>query len=221
MEGTAKVVYKLPAPVEAVESIMMAKYAQLAQNFANDSKTVERIRYVSQWLTDTNKSHSLLLMGRVGNGKTTMLQCVVRTCEALRMYGESKKGEFWRLTSNLPENVTQRSQLKQYQAWANMRKPAVYSANQFIEAWSGGKYLGADILCIDDLGSEPVSVKVYGTDRTPLADVICDRYDRGLPTIICTNLNDDEICQIYGKRIADRLRDYNSLVYEELSYRGK
>lgn len=63
-------------------------------------------------------------------------------------------------------------------------------------------YQDAEILMIDDLGSEPLYKKV--TVET-LFSVINDRMSRGLPTAISTNLTPADIFDRYGERLASRL----------------
>lgn len=77
-------------------------------------------------------------------------------------------------------------------------------------------------LVIDDLGTEPVFVKNYGNDTTPLVELLTDRYDNMLFTIITTNLNLKEIVERYGERIADRLNEMCSIIEfdeKQTSYR--
>lgn len=75
-------------------------------------------------------------------------------------------------------------------------------------------------LIIDEMGLEPATAKIYGTEVTPIADVLAHRYNEMLPTIITTNLNDDAIRAKYGVRIADRLREIcGRLVYRNASFR--
>lgn len=66
-------------------------------------------------------------------------------------------------------------------------------------------------LCIDDLGTE-VEGKHYGKDRNVLGDIILNRYDAGLTTHITTNATADEIREVYGARVADRLRQMINII---------
>ena len=88
----------------------------------------------------------------------------------------------------------------------------------------------AECLIIDDLGTEPTTLKNYGNEDMPLSELLTERYERRLFTIITTNLtinrvdgkNVDEIETIYGVRIADRLREMcNTISYNpgQKSYR--
>lgn len=78
------------------------------------------------------------------------------------------------------------------------------------------------VLIIDDLGTEPATAKVYGTEQTPIAEIINHRYEAMLTTIITTNLNDEAIAKRYGERTIDRLREMcEKLTFTGASYRTK
>lgn len=66
--------------------------------------------------------------------------------------------------------------------------------------------LRAKYLFLDELGSEPERCQSYGTDYTPVQNLISYRYDRKLPTVVTTNLADDKILDRYGPRRMDRIR---------------
>lgn len=64
--------------------------------------------------------------------------------------------------------------------------------------------------CFDDLGTEPVVTKYYGTDKSVMTEVILNRYDQGIPftqTHVTTNLSAPQIKERYGSRAADRMRE--------------
>ncbi len=65
-------------------------------------------------------------------------------------------------------------------------------------------YSDAEILMIDDLGSEPLYQKI--TVETLFA-IINDRLGRNLPTVFSTNLSPQELRERYGVRLASRLLD--------------
>ena len=58
------------------------------------------------------------------------------------------------------------------------------------------------LLVLDDLGAEDSSP----WDIAKLDAIICERYNRAKPTIITTNMNNEEIKAAYNDRIYDRLR---------------
>ena len=76
------------------------------------------------------------------------------------------------------------------------------------------------LLLIDELGREQIERKDYGNVSEPLVDLICYREDRGLPTLLVTNLTDRQLEEKYGKYVYDRLRgSYSRVYYEGRSYR--
>ena len=71
-----------------------------------------------------------------------------------------------------------------------------------------------------ELGSEPERCQSYGTDYTPVQNLISYRYDRKLPTIVTTNLADDKILDRYGPRMMDRINEMFSILrFKGDSYR--
>ena len=77
------------------------------------------------------------------------------------------------------------------------------------------------MLLIDDLGTEPERCLVYGEERHPMTDVILERYQDNLTTIIASNLTLDNIKDRYGARVHDRMKEmYAGIRYDGESYRG-
>ena len=64
--------------------------------------------------------------------------------------------------------------------------------------------MDADILLLDDLGSEPLMQNITVEQ---LFNLINERQSRGKATVISTNLNKTEFCERYTERIASRLMD--------------
>ena len=85
----------------------------------------------------------------------------------------------------------------------------------------------APFLILDDIGTEPPTVKDFGNEYLPVTDLLLKRYERRLPTIITTNLpltatpdskgDERSIRGIYGVRIMDRLNE----ICEKVAYGGK
>ena len=77
-----------------------------------------------------------------------------------------------------------------------------------------------ELLFIDDVGTEPASVKSWGNEFSPVTELIYARYDRQLFTIATSNLADEEFGDRYGERIADRMEEmFERLHYSQKSYR--
>ena len=70
-----------------------------------------------------------------------------------------------------------------------------------------GELLSADVLMIDDLGSEPLMQNVTVEQ---LFNLLNERQNRNLSTVISTNLEMAKFRERYTERIASRLRDSRS-----------
>ena len=82
------------------------------------------------------------------------------------------------------------------------------------------KLKNQELLFIDDVGTEPASVKSWGNEFSPVTELIYARYDRQLFTIATSNLADEEFGDRYGERIADRMEEmFERLHYSQKSYR--
>jgi DNA replication protein DnaC len=129
------------------------------------------------------KSGNLLLTGDPGLGKTFLMNCVA-------------------------QRVLERGY-----------SVVVISAYKLIEAMRRFQFgedsvdqvqdlLSCDLLCIDDLGSEPMYQKI--TVET-LFSLINDRMSRQQPMAFSTNLTPMELNDRYGSRLASRLLDRKSV----------
>ena len=81
---------------------------------------------------------------------------------------------------------------------------------------SAGELAEIDVLMIDDLGSEPLMQNVTVEQ---LFNLLNERLNSGLSTIISTNLTMEELQGRYTERIASRLRDKNS--WKVITLEGK
>jgi DNA replication protein DnaC len=78
----------------------------------------------------------------------------------------------------------------------------------------------AELLAIDDVGTEPSVVKVWGNEISPFVDTIYYRYDRQKFTIMTSNLSAEDLADKYGERIADRFTEmFDRIAFENYSYR--
>ena len=79
---------------------------------------------------------------------------------------------------------------------------------------------GSDILFLTNVAY------IQNFDKTPTSksanpDLISYRYEHQLPTIITSNLTPQQISEVYGKRIGDRLKETTEIVpFLNGSYRG-
>ena len=87
------------------------------------------------------------------------------------------------------------------------------------EDWK--RLMHQDLLAIDDLGTEQREVMDYGNIINPTVDILTRRYENQLFTIISTNLTPPQISQVYGERIADRMREMMEIIpFTNSSYRS-
>ena len=65
-----------------------------------------------------------------------------------------------------------------------------------------------------------MSVKNWGTEITPVTDILYRRYDDMFPTIVTTNLSKKDIRTRYGDRVADRFNEtFETIGYTNATYR--
>ena len=82
------------------------------------------------------------------------------------------------------------------------------------------KLKNQELLFIDDIGTEPASVKRWGNEFSPVLELLYARYDRQLFTIATSNLKDSDFGERYGIRIADRMEEmFERIYYQNKSYR--
>lgn len=174
--------------------------------------TMKLIEQVSEWLSGHGKKPSLLLFGGVGNGKTTMAVAIGRVLSTL--------------SRTAKDNVEPQSNVVRVGPFASIPSPFFVTASQLVSACSndnavGDALAGKGLLIIDDLGCEPVVAKTFGTETTPIIDIITKRYAAMQPTIITTNLDPNGIIERYGIRVYDRiLETFESIAFESKSYRN-
>jgi DNA replication protein DnaC len=165
--------------------------------FQETPETKEYIERIAKWLVNPRYKPGLLLYGKVGNGKTTIAKAVCSTINLLYDSAllEEKKG-VWQ-TSALELSSIARNDADRFE---RIKK--------------------TELLFIDDLGCEPITVKSWGNELSPVVELIYHRYDRQLFTIISSNLSDEDFKERYGARIDDRMREmFDRLSFTNNSFR--
>ena len=158
----------------------MAEVELRGGKYSEDEHLTSVLRNIAEYLTSPAMGKSgMMFCGLVGNGKTTMVRALN---EAVKWWSSMKgfDGEYKSFTIVTAKDVVK----------------GCVSVPQACE-----------LLAIDDLGEEPVEKVEYGSIHTPLVDLLEQRYNRQLFTIITTNLTSQEIGEKYGLRIRDRLRE--------------
>lgn len=196
--------YKLPiTDHETLTKMLTVTYrsevAKRQMHFVDDEATRDRISRVAKWMTGASKPSLIIYGNQVGTGKSTMANAIL---QVLTFFHED--GMF------CESGVTQTKRVSALDLIRIHRdKPHVYD-----------QLLVAHRLIIDDVGTEPANVKVYGTESSPLTELLFARYDRRLWTVITSNLSDDDLRNRYGIRVTDRFNElFDKIYFSGNSYR--
>ena len=161
----------------------------------NDSK--KAISAVADWLTSPKKTCGLMLLGFIGNGKTTIMRAVVDMINACGLYDRQNR-----------------------QVWVNWIDAKALARHARDDEAYMYDLIKRPMIALDDIGTEASDVKAYGNVINPVVDLLEYRYREQLFTMVTTNLSPEKICATYGERIADRLNEMmTQVVIERGSYR--
>lgn len=167
-----------------------------------DSKFVkECVEKAAEFLTGGTNKRGLFFCGYIGNGKTTLLRSISKlysylASEGYIEYNDSTKGFEFIGAKELSLMIIKDE--KRYDMLKSTR-----------------------MLIIDDLGEDAMEVTLYGVNYTPVKDVLMYRYEKGLITLISSNLNASQIKEKYhDERLSDRIREmYEVVAFKDKSFR--
>lgn len=159
-----------------------------------DSTTEERVRKAAKWLSGKHKTGLLIYGATCGTGKTTLANAMCTLVNYLfdSVYSQDRK------------TVYRTSAISLVKLYSDSPEQYNRMANQ-------------ELLFVDDLGTEPVNIKIYGNEFSPVTELLYNRYDRQRWTIVTSNLSDEQLKERYGARIDDRMRE----MFDKMQFQGK
>jgi DNA replication protein DnaC len=164
-------------------------------NYKAETDEQKKAMTIINWFFDNiSNSMGLIFLGNPGTGKNHLATGIVKKC--IEEYGMSAK---------ITETLKIIRQIKESWKIEGGRESKVLKS-----------FLEPDILVIDELGVQFGSE----TERMYLTEIINDRYNFKLPTILIGNMNIEELKDVIGERPVDRFREGGKLlVFNWQSYR--
>lgn len=153
----------------------------LADNDGQKRALAKCLRYADQFNENYEKGKSLLLLGGVGTGKTHLANAI-----ANKIIREQGRTALYSTVGNILRFIR-----------------ATYSDKNMTESEAFQVFSDPDLLIIDEIGVQ----KSSEFELTALFDIINDRYENMLPTIIISNHGPSELPNYLGDRVVDRLRE--------------
>lgn len=158
------------------------------------TEMARKIPLVVDWFQGKHNRSMLILQGALGTGKTTLLVAI----NTLLRYANASK---YFVTAPVF-----------YDSFINDLEQRSCMYNE---------YSNTCFLLLDELGTEPFDCKYYGSIYKPLELLLMNRYVKQLPTIITTNLTDNELALRYGSRVYDRIQEISTVLrFSAESYRN-
>lgn len=168
----------------------------LAENDGQKRALAKCLRYADQFADNLKMGRSLLLLGGVGTGKTHLANAI-----ANKIIRDQGKTALYSTIGNILRFIR-----------------STYSNNDMSESQAFQIFSDPDLLIIDEIGVQ----KSSEFELTALFDIINDRYENMLPTIIISNHGPDELPNYLGDRVVDRLREGGeAVVFDWSSNRRK
>ena len=139
----------------------------------------------------------ICLMGNIGVGKTTLM----------RMFAKNKRQCFDVVSCRTVAADFAENGHDAFKIYSENKKNYSNDYRNFLQPING--------YCFDDLGTEEVK-KNYGNQVNVMEEIVLNRYDNSHTgwhlTHITTNLTADQIGEIYGNRVRDRMREMFNII---------
>lgn len=201
--------FRLPYTDRQVYDLLLAACASEValrhRQFAATECYTRHIADVARWLTSSDTTFGLFLCGNRGNGKTTLMKAL----KSLYNYLHSDEGytdREDRFPSYGFEIITAKELVLLAKSYNNRTRDNVADVGRY------KRLRDVEVLCIDDLGTEPRESLNYGDYVNAAMDMVSYRYEEQLCTMATSNLAADEIRTYYDERFADRFREMMHIV---------
>lgn len=183
--------------VDAITAAYKANVQYRHRCYQDDLATQNHIKAAARWLTADNPKFGMLLCGRCGNGKTTLSNAIHDLVSWIYRDDDSPSNKYIKQVDAREICDAAKNNYKTYKCLCSQL-----------------------MLSIDDLGIEPSEILYYGNILNPVIDLLTQRYNAQLFTIVTTNLTPKQIREHYGERIADRFNEmFDRIVFENSTYR--
>ena len=180
---------------QSFDNFDLSMYAYDPEVSAKMQNVVNTAKEFAHGFGKTHKGKNLLLMGNTGTGKTHISTSIAKILI---------EGGYYVLYDSAQNIVS---------AFENDKFRSGYGAHEP----EADKFLECDLLIVDDLGTEFVNQFTVSC----LYNLFTTRRNKGLSTIVSTNLAPAELASKYEGRIYSRIvgMDYNVLFFEGKDYR--
>lgn len=202
--------FRLPYTPRQVYAMLLAacqsEVASRHRRFVASDEYLRHIADIARWLTsEGDTTFGLFLCGNRGNGKTTL----VKAMKSLYNFLHSDEGYSTR-EDRFPfygfEIISAKELVLLAKSYNNRTKDNAAEVARY------KRLSNVEVLCIDDLGTEPRESLNYGDYVNAAMDMVNYRYEEQLCTMATSNLAADEIRQYYDERFADRFREMMRIV---------
>lgn len=159
--------------------------------FSNKTEIEKSYNLMQKWCNSSSNKNLVYLFGNTGTGKTFLTSCMAK--EFI---------EQGRIIYTCTAFALSQDFLKFHKNFDDKQKTNIFE-----------NYLQAEILFIDDLGTEPIYNNI---SREYLYLLINERQNKGLRTIITSNLEPFDIQDKYDERIFSRIMDKEKAIVLKL-----